>query len=130
MTEDYVNPQGFRFHNGLVIPPVPEVATHSVHTFNPATDEPAHAYDRKISHAPSAHVMETMVEPMDPHFRYQPGMYVYVHTEAFNTNPLDALECRIDDVTKAPLEIVVTPCNHPELTRTVRQDQLSAPIWV
>jgi hypothetical protein len=127
---DTTNAQGFRFHNGLVIPPAPSEPTHEAHRFDPAMDEPVHSYDRKVSHAPSAHVMETMVEPADAHFRYQPGMYVYVHAKAFNTNALDALECLIDDVTNAPLEIIVTPCNHPELTRTVRQDQLSAPIWV
>jgi hypothetical protein len=127
---DTTNAQGFTFHNGLVIPPAPDVATHSAHTFNPATDEPAHSYDRKISHASYARVMETMVTPVDPNFQYQPGMYVYVHAHAFNTNALDALECCVENVDGAPLEIVVTPCNHPELTRTVRQDQMSAPIWV
>lgn len=131
MAEDYVNALGYRFHNGVVIPPFSEdLATHNHHKFDPKTDEPQYANAHHIVHADYARVMETMVEPRDPHFQYQPGMYVYVHEKAFNTNGLDALECCIDDVTGAPLEIVVTPCNHPELTRTVRQDQLSAPIWV
>lgn len=115
--------------NGLMDAP-PKVPTHTAHTFNPDTDEPAHAYSRTVTHAPFAHVMETMVEPTDCHFQYMPGMYVYVHEHAMNTNPGDALECCIEDVTGAPLEIIVTPCNHPEQTFTARQDQLSAPIWV
>lgn len=128
MTE-YTNKAGYRFVNGVVVPPTPE-PTHEAHTFDPVTDEPEFAYSRKIHHKPYARVMETMVEPVDAHFQYQPGMYVYVHGHAFNTDPGDALECCIEDVTNAPLEIIVTPCNHPELTRAVRQDQLSAPIWV
>lgn len=124
------NSHGYTFRDGIVIPPPPEVSTHVAGTFNPEESGPQHAYDHHVTHAPYARVMETLVEPANPHFQYQPGMYVYVHDHAFNENPMDALECVIDDVTGAPLEIVVTPCNHPELTRTVRQDQLSAPIWV
>lgn len=115
--------------NGVVLPPVP-LPTHEVHTFDPVTDEPEFANLHHPHHAQSAQVMETLVVPTDPHFQYESGMYVYVHGHAFNTNSLDALECRVEDATGAPLEIVVTPCNHPELTRTVRQDQLSAPIRV
>jgi len=98
--------------------------------FNAKTDEPVHALDRKVFHAPGVHVMETLGEPLSPFFTYQPGMYVYVHDHALETNPLAAQECVIEDVTNAPLEIVVAPCNHPEAAFTVSQDKLSAPIWV
>lgn len=126
MTE---NAKGYQFVNGVVIPPAPE-PTHEAHRFDPAADEPQHVYDHKVSHAPYAHVMETLVRPVSAHFQYQPGMFVYVHKTAASENPVDALECCIEDVTDAPLRILVTPCNHPELTHYVRQDQLSAPIWV
>lgn len=78
-----------------------------------------------------AHVMETLTEPVHrATFAYQPGQYVFVHTHAVETNELDALECLILNVDLAPLEIMVHPCNHPEDVRVVRQDQLSAPLWV
>lgn len=124
------NKTGYAFRDGVVIAPPPKAATHVAGTFDPEESGPQHAYDHHVAHEDYARVMETLVEPKDPRFPYAPGMYVYVHAKAFNLNPMDALECVIEDVTGAPLEIVVTPCNHPELTRTVRQDQLSAPIWV
>lgn len=126
---DTTNSAGYRFHDGIVIPPQGE-PSHTVHTFNAATDEPAHAYDRKITHAPYAHVMETLVEPESCHYTYMVNQYVYVHHSAYNTNGLDALECRIVNVDNAPLSIMVEPCNHPEQAFEARQDQLSAPIWV
>lgn len=126
---DTTNSHGYRFVNGVVLPPQ-GVPTHDVHAFNPDRDEPAHSYDRHVTHAPYAHVMETMVEPVDPYFRYLPGMYVYVHEHAANRNPIDAVESVIIDVSRAPLAIMVHPCNHPEQAHEVRQDQLSAPIWV
>jgi len=75
------------------------------------------------------HVMETEGHPRSADFQYQPGMYVYVHDHAYETNPLAALECLIIDVTNAPLEIVVETCNGERMF-TVAQDKLSAPIWV
>jgi len=128
MTES-TNSHGYTFRDGIVIPPVP-APSHDVHTFNAATDEPVHSYDHKITHAPYAHVMETLVEPESCRYTYMINQYVYVHHSAYNTNGLDALECRIVNVDNAPLEIIVEPCNHPEQAFTVRQDQLSAPIWV
>lgn len=77
------------------------------------------------------YVMQTLVEPDHrATFRYQVGQYVFVHRHAIETNSLDALECRIEDVTAAPMEIIVAPCNHPEQAFSVSQDKLSAPIWV
>lgn len=77
------------------------------------------------------HVMDTLIEPAHrAHFTYAPGQYVFVHTHAVETAELDALECLIINVDLAPLEIMVHPCNHPEDVRVVRQDQLSAPIYV
>lgn len=128
MTE-YTNSHGYRFRDGLVIAPQGE-ATHTAHTFEPSADEPQHSYDRHVSHASYAHVMETMVAPVNARFAYQPGMYVYVHGSAYCDNPLDSLECLITDVSGAPLRIMVQPCNHPEQAHEVRQDQLSAPILV
>lgn len=78
---------------------------------------------------PGVRVMETEGHPVSPYFQYAPGMYVYVHDHAYETNPLAARECCVIDVTNAPLEIVVQPCNSDELI-TVSQDKLSAPIWV
>lgn len=124
------NKYGYTFRDGIVIPPAPKTPTHVARKFDPEATGPQHAYDHNVTHAPFAHVMETLVEPPNATFQYQPGMFVYVHEHAYNRNPMDAVECCVEDVTGAPLEIVVTPCNHPELTRTVRQDQLSAPIWV
>lgn len=98
--------------------------------FDPATDEPLHALDRSPFHTASVHVMETLGEPLSPIFTYRPGMYVYVHDHAYETNPLAAQECCIQDVSNAPLEIVVYPCNRPDQAFTVAQDKLSAPIWV
>lgn len=92
--------------------------------------EPAHQFDHKPFHADRAHVMETLIEPTTCLFPYAVGMYVYVHDHAYETNALSALECRIENVDLAPLEIVVTPCNHPERTFTTSQDKLSAPIYV
>lgn len=83
-----------------------------------------------MQHANVTHVMNTLVEPVRATFEYQVGQYVYVHSHADEHNPLDALECCIDDVTGAPLAIIVTPCNHPEAQFTVCQDRLSAPIQV
>lgn len=83
-----------------------------------------------ITHADVTHVMGTLTEPVSPFYRYHAGQYVYVHQSACNHSELDALECYITDVSGAPLEIKVFPCNHPEDVRTVRQDQLSAPIEV
>jgi hypothetical protein len=100
------------------------------HTFTPATDEPMHAQDKTPHHAQFAHVMETLLVPESPTFRYGVGMYVYVHGHAYETNPLSALECVITDVTNQPLEITVAPCNHPEQAFTVCADKLSAPIYV
>lgn len=127
---DYVNPQGFRFHKGLVIPPIPTVPTRTKHTFDPATDEPQHTREPKPFHAPFVKVMETLGEPESPFFRYSVGQYVYLHSHAYETNGLDALECVIVDVSRQPLEIKVSPCNHPEDVRTVCADKLSAPIYV
>lgn len=98
--------------------------------FNALRDEPVHTRERKPFHVPSVHVMETMGEPLSPVFAYHPGMYVYVHNHAFETNPLAAQECCITDVSNAPLEITVYPCNRPDQAFTVAQDKLSAPIWV
>lgn len=100
------------------------------HTFNPSTDEPQHTRDKTPQHALQAHVMETLLIPESPAFRYGAGMYVYVHDHAYETNPLSALECLIMDVTNQPLEIKVAPCNHPEQAFTVCADKLSAPIYV
>lgn len=83
-----------------------------------------------ISHGDHTHVMGTLCLPADPHYRFHAGQYVYVHSHAAEHNDFDALECVIEDASNAPLEIVVTPCNHPELTHTVSQDKLSAPIEV
>lgn len=123
------NPYGYTFHDGIVLPPQ-GLPSHDAHTFNPTTDEPGHAYDHTVTHAPYARVMETLVEPDSCHYAYAVNQYVYVHGSAYNTNPLSALECRIVNVDNAPLEIMVQPCNHPEQTFAARQDQLSAPIWV
>lgn len=82
----------------------------------------------RITHADVTHVMGTLIEPVKP-YMYLVGQYVYVHQRAYETNPLDARECRIEDVSGAPLEIVVRPCNSDELL-TVAQDKLSAPIVV
>lgn len=79
--------------------------------------------------APYVHVMETEGHPESPWFMYRPGMYVYVHPHAFETAQLAARECCVVDVSRAPLEIVVRPCNSDELI-TVAQDKLSAPIVV
>ena len=83
-----------------------------------------------ITHANATHVMGTLVEPMSAYYPYAVGQYVYVHPHAFETADLAAIECVIVNVDRAPLEIVVHPCNHPEDLRTVAQDKLSAPIWV
>jgi hypothetical protein len=83
-----------------------------------------------VTHANATRVMGTLVEPRSAYFPYEVGQYVYVHTHADEHNPLDAQECVIVNVDHAPLEIVVQPCNHPELTHTVAQDKLSAPIAV
>jgi hypothetical protein len=130
MSETTTNRYGWTFTKGFAIPPVIDVPTDTRHEFEPATDEPQHVRDRKPFHADRAKVMETLIEPTSPTFAYQPGMYVYVHQGAYNTNPLDAQECLITDVDNAPLAIVVAPCNHPEQAFEVRQDQLSAPIYV
>lgn len=74
--------------------------------------------------------METLVEPETPFYRYQVGMFVYVHEHAYETNALAAKECVIINVDNAPLAIMVHPCNHPELAFEVSQDKLSAPIYV
>lgn len=87
------------------------------------------AYADKPYAADGVHVMETEGHPLDCHFRYAPGMYVYVHQHAYETNPGAAQECCIVDVTNAPLEIIVRPCNSDE-TITVAQDKLSSPIYV
>lgn len=83
-----------------------------------------------ITHADHTYVMDTLCVPADPHYRFYPGQYVYVHSHAAEHNDFDAVESVIEDVSGAPFEIVVTPCNHPELTHTVSQDKLSAPIQV
>lgn len=80
-------------------------------------------------HTSSVHVMETLGEPQTPYFRYEVGMYVYLHDHAYEVNPLAARECMVEDVVNAPLEIIVRPCNSDELI-TVAQDRLSAPIRV
>lgn len=100
------------------------------HIFQPRIDEPQHAWDKTPQHAPHAKVMETLVVPESPTFRYGAGMYVYVHDHAYETNPLAARECVITDCTNQPLEIKVAPCNHPEQEFTVCADRLSAPIYV
>lgn len=85
----------------------------------------------EITHADVTHVMGTLVGPVHrADFPYRVGQYVYVHSHAVERNDLDAVECRIEDVTGAPLAIVVCPCNHPEETFTTPQDRLSAPIEV
>lgn len=84
----------------------------------------------KITHANITHVMDTLVEPRTAYYPYEVGQYVYVHPHACEHNCLAAQECMIVNVDHAPLEIVVEPCNHPELTHTVSQDKLSAPISV
>lgn len=79
--------------------------------------------------APSVRVMETEGHPVTPYFQYDPGQYVYVHEHAYETNPGAARECLILDVTNAPLEILVRPCNSDD-TFIVSQDKLSSPIHV
>lgn len=81
-----------------------------------------------IQHADHTVVMGTLVEPVAPYV-YSVGQYVYVHPHAFETDDLAARECMVENVDRAPLEIVVRPCNSDELI-TVTQDKLSAPIWV
>lgn len=131
MTDKIVtNRLGWTFKNGFAIPPVTETPTDTRHTFDPETDEPTHWRDLRPSHADRARVMETLVEPESPFFRYSVNQYVYVHSHAYETNGLDARECRIIDVTNQPLEITVAPCNHPEQAFTVSADKLSAPIYV
>lgn len=98
--------------------------------FDAETDEPTHTREHNPFHAPFVHVMETLGEPLTPLFQYAPGQFVYVHDKAYETNPLAARECCIQDVTGAPLEIVVYPCNRPDQAFTVAQDKLSAPIMV
>ena len=129
MSEAYVNGMGWTFRDGFAIPPAELSPSHVAHRFDPATDEPSHVRDTEPTHAPYAHVMDTLIQP-PAGFAYQPGMFVYVHDHAYETNPLAAYECCIDDVSGAPLEIVVHPCNHPEKAFRVPQDRLSAPIWV
>jgi hypothetical protein len=97
--------------------------------FDAVRDEPQHTRDHKPFHQDHAKVMETLIEPVSAHFQYVVGQYVYVHQHAYETNDLSARECCIVDVTNAPLEITVRPCNSDELI-TVAQDKLSAPIWV
>lgn len=96
----------------------------------PGLAMPSHARDARQEHAPFARIMETLIEPESPTYQYLPGMYVYVHSHACETNGLDARECLIVNTDRAPLEIDVHPCNHPEEIFTVSQDKLSAPIWV
>lgn len=91
--------------------------------------EPQHTRELRPFHQAYAHVMETLAMPLSATFRYEVGMYVYVHEHAYETNSLSAQECVIEDVTNAPLEITVRPCNG-ETAFTVCQDKLSAPIWV
>lgn len=124
------NALGWTFRDGFAIPPVTETPTDTHHTFNPQTDEPTHWRDKRPAHADRARVMETLVEPESCHFRYAVGMYVYVHSHAYETNGLDARECLITNVDNAPLAIMVQPCNHPEQAFEVSQDKLSAPIYV
>lgn len=90
--------------------------------------EPVHQRDARPYATQGVHVMETEGHPVSPLFQYEPGMYVYVHAHAYETNPLQARECCVVDVVNAPLEITVRPCNSDE-TITVSQDKLSAPIW-
>lgn len=130
MSDATINKLGWIFQNGFAIPPVTDTPTDTRHKFNPATDEPLHVRDQRPSHGINARVMETLVEPVDPGFRYAPGMYVYVHDHAYETNGLSALECLITNVDNAPLAIMVQPCNHPEQAFEVCQDKLSAPIYV
>jgi hypothetical protein len=124
------NRLGWTFTNGFAIPPVSSVPTDTRHAFEPSTDEPLHVRDTRPIHADNARVMETLVEPVSADFRYSVNQYVYVHEHAYATNPLDAVECRVLDVTAQPLEIVVTPCNRPDVKWTVSADKLSAPIYV
>lgn len=130
MSDTYTNRLGWTFRDGIVTPPTAPVATSVHHTFDPNTSEPQHANAQRPYHCNVCRTMETMGVPNNSDFRYVPGQFVYVHEHAYNTNPMDALECVIEDVTDAPLRILVTPCNHPELSHYVRQDQLSAPIMV